>query len=109
MTELTVVRNDIYARFSHVSFNKGSALAEISRRQRVSREFVVAAGDHLNDLPMLSREYARWLIAPGNAVEEVKQSVRKQNGWVSESACGIGLAEALEKILKGQNSDLGAS
>jgi ribosome-binding factor A len=29
---LTVVRNDIYARFCHVAYNKGSALAEIARR-----------------------------------------------------------------------------
>ena len=29
---LTVVRNDVYARFSHAAYNKGTALAELSRR-----------------------------------------------------------------------------
>ena len=29
---LTVVRNDVYARFSHVAYNKGTALAEVRRR-----------------------------------------------------------------------------
>src|SRR5206468_1512125 len=29
---LTVVRNDIYARFCHAAYNKGSALAELTRR-----------------------------------------------------------------------------
>src|SRR5258708_38282119 len=29
---LTVVRNDVYARFSHEDYNKGTALAELTRR-----------------------------------------------------------------------------
>src|SRR5262245_8504436 len=36
--ELVVVRNDIYARFSHRAFNKGTALSEIARRLGVARE-----------------------------------------------------------------------
>jgi haloacid dehalogenase-like hydrolase len=44
------------ARFSHESFNKGTALAEITRRLGLSPEAVFAAGDQLNDLPMLSRQ-----------------------------------------------------
>src|SRR5262249_14268254 len=47
---LTVMRNDIYARFSHVAYNKGTAMAEIARRLGIARERVFAAGDHLNDL-----------------------------------------------------------
>ncbi len=96
--ELTVVRNDVYARFSHVLYNKGTALAEISRQVGANRSQVVAAGDHLNDLPMLSGEFARWLIAPSNAVEAVKELVRKQSGHVSEQPHGYGLADGLERI-----------
>src|SRR5205814_3255129 len=65
---LTVVRNDVYARFSHEAYSKGTALSEITRRLGVGRDHVLAAGDHLNDLPMLSREHARWLVAPSNAI-----------------------------------------
>ena len=61
--DLTVVRNDIYARFSHAAYNKGTALAELSRRLGLTRDTVFAAGDHLNDLPMLSREYARCVVS----------------------------------------------
>jgi hydroxymethylpyrimidine pyrophosphatase-like HAD family hydrolase len=92
---LTVVRNDVYARFSHEAFNKGTALAEITRRLGLSPEVVFAAGDWLNDLPMLSRRYARWLAAPSNAVEPVKQVVREQGGHVSELSHGNGVAEGL--------------
>ena len=96
---LTVVRNDVYARFSHHAYNKGTALAELTRRLGLSADEVFAAGDHLNDLPMLSRRYARWLAAPGNAVEAVKNAVRQQEGYVSELACGAGIAEAMKYFL----------
>jgi hydroxymethylpyrimidine pyrophosphatase-like HAD family hydrolase len=97
---LTLVRNDVYARFCHEAFNKGTALAEITRWLGLSPEAVFAAGDQLNDLPMLSRRYARWLTAPGNAVEPVKQAVREQDGHVSELSHGNGVAEGLEVCLK---------
>ncbi|MCX6923887.1 MAG: HAD family hydrolase [Verrucomicrobia bacterium] len=97
--QLTLVRNDVYARFSHEAFNKGTALAELTRRLGLSREAVFAAGDQLNDLPMLSRKYARWLVAPSNAVEPVKQVIRHHEGYVSELSHGNGVAEGLEFCL----------
>jgi len=96
---LTVVRNDVYARFSHVDYNKGTALAEITRRLGLERSQVFAAGDHLNDLPMLRKEYAAYLGAPMNAVPEVKELLRAQGGHVSEGWHGHGVAEALERYL----------
>ena len=96
---LTVVRNDVYARFSHASYNKGTALAELTGRLGLTAEKVFAAGDWLNDLPMLSRRYARWLAAPANAVEPVKQAVREQEGHVSELLHGYGVAEGLRTCL----------
>lgn len=96
---LTVVRNDVYARFSHVDYNKGTALAEITRRLGLQHTQVFAAGDHLNDLPMLRKEYATYLGAPMNAVPEVKALLREQGGHVSERPHGHGVAEALERYL----------
>src|SRR6266436_1365629 len=96
---LAVVRNDVYARFCHEAYNKGTALAELSRRLSLDREAVFAVGDHLNDLPMLSRRYARLLAAPANAVEMVKGAVRAQNGFVSELARGEGVADAIKYYL----------
>src|SRR5262245_42605093 len=43
---LTLVRNDVYARFSHCAYNKGTTLGEIATRLGVSREHTLAAGDH---------------------------------------------------------------
>lgn len=98
---LGLVRNDVYARFSHVGYNKGTALAEVTRLSGVRREEVFAAGDHWNDLPMLSRDYAHWLAAPSNAVEEVKEAVRRQNGYVSLLSHGGGVADAISHYLQG--------
>lgn len=96
---LTVVRNDVYARFSHVAYNKGTALAELTRRLGLKPTQVFAAGDHWNDLPVLSRQYAHWLAAPVNAIDDVKSVVRQQGGLVSELSHGFGVAEALAECL----------
>lgn len=98
--DLAVVRNDVYARFSHKAYNKGTALAEISRRLGVLPDHVIAAGDHFNDLPMLSREYARWLVAPVNAIAAVKEAVLRQNGYVSEKNWGHGVAHGVRTVLQ---------
>jgi HAD superfamily hydrolase (TIGR01484 family) len=97
--ELVVVRNDVYARFSHIKYNKGTALAEVSRMIGVTANEVLTAGDHLNDLPMMRKEFARCLVAPANAIPEVKAAVRKQNGFVSNLNCGNGVAEGIEFFL----------
>ncbi len=97
--DLVVVRNDVYARFSHTAYNKGTALAEIARQLGVQREHIFAAGDHLNDLPMLDGRHAGCVAAPDNAVPEVKALVRGQNGYVSHQPWGHGVARALEHFM----------
>jgi len=97
--ELTVVRNDIYARFSHVAYNKGTALAEITRLLGLTKEEVFVAGDHLNDLPMLVREFAHYIATPANAVPEVLQAVTNQGGFICRRNQGHGVHEALTHFL----------
>ena len=98
---LTVVRNDVYARFSHEDYNKGTALAEITRLLDLTRAQVFAVGDHLNDLPMLTREFARCIATPANAVPAVVAAVREQGGYVSQLAQGRGVRDALMHFLNG--------
>jgi HAD superfamily hydrolase (TIGR01484 family) len=97
--ELTLVRNDVYARFSHAAYNKGTALGEVARQLGVARERTFAAGDHLNDLPMLSGEFAGCVAAPDNAIAVVKDLVRRQNGYISHQPWGHGVARSLEYFL----------
>jgi hydroxymethylpyrimidine pyrophosphatase-like HAD family hydrolase len=97
--QLTLVRNDVYARFSHVAYNKGTALGEIARQLGFTRERTFAAGDHLNDLPMLSGRFAACVAAPDNAIPIVKETVRQQNGYISHQPWGHGVARGLEHFL----------
>jgi HAD superfamily hydrolase (TIGR01484 family) len=97
---LTVVRNDVYSRFSHVDFNKGTALAELGRMLGVTSEETFAAGDHYNDVPMLSAQYAKFIVCPDNAIPPIKELVRQQNGYVSHQPWGHGVARGLEHYLR---------
>jgi HAD superfamily hydrolase (TIGR01484 family) len=92
---LAVMRNDVYARMCHDHYDKGTALSEIARQHGLGPEVVFAAGDHFNDLPMLSTRHAARLAAPSNAIDRVKQAVRAQGGWVASQPHGFGVAEAL--------------
>ena len=57
---------------------------------------MLAAGDHLNDLPMMDTKHARCLVSPANAIPLVKDVVKRQGGFVSELICGNGVAEGIE-------------
>jgi len=106
---LAFVRNDVYARFCHEAFNKGTALGEISRRLGLRPSEVFVAGDHLNDLPMLSPQLAGFRAAPANAIEPVKQALRRQGGYVSALPHGNGVADALELCLRQDRSERNAA
>jgi hypothetical protein len=97
---LTVVRNDVYARFSHASYSKGTALIELSRRLGLEPAQVFAAGDHYNDLPMLDVRIASRLLCPANAIPAVKERVAAQGGEVSSLPHGHAAAAALERWLQ---------
>jgi HAD superfamily hydrolase (TIGR01484 family) len=100
---LNVVRNDVYARFCHETYNKGTALSELSRRLSMRPAEVLAVGDHLNDLPMLDTRYAERLAAPANAVAAVQAAVRRQRGYVSARCHGRGVADAIKYYVAGRS------
>jgi hydroxymethylpyrimidine pyrophosphatase-like HAD family hydrolase len=99
--DLTIVRNDIYSRFSHRAYNKGTSLSEIGRRLKIGPDATMAAGDHFNDLPMLSSEFARWLVAPANAIPVVKHQVASQGGYVSDLSHGYAVADGVARAARG--------
>lgn len=88
-------RNTIYLRFAHADYSKGTALAELRRLLGVAREETFAAGDHYNDLSMLSGEVAAHVACPSNAIAEAKDLVRAAGGWVAALPFGNGSAWGL--------------
>jgi HAD superfamily hydrolase (TIGR01484 family) len=96
---LVVVRNDVYLRFSHEDYNKGTALREIARRIGVAPEHTMAAGDHMNDIPMLQPGVARHLATPLNGIPMIRELVLGHGGYVATQHCGHGVADAIEAVL----------
>ena len=96
---LVAVRNSIYFRFSHKFYHKGACLEAIANGLAVQPSQIFLAGDHLNDLPMMERRYARYLSCPGNAVDEVKEKITAQGGYVAQATVAEGVLEAWDRLL----------
>lgn len=88
-------RNSIYLRFCHVDYHKGAALAELTRHLNLTASEVFAAGDHYNDISMLSPTCSGSVACPANAIFAVKNLVQQQGGFVSDQEGGYGTSEAL--------------
>ena len=91
---MTTTSQGLNAPFAIARYREGA-----TTRLGVVAGEVFAAGDHLNDLPMLQTRRARWLAAPSNAVEPVKAAVLAQQGFFSRFSHGGGVAEGLELCL----------
>lgn len=88
-------RNSIYLRFGHLQYQKGSALAEVTRIYGLARDQAFAAGDSHNDLEMLSSEYSGKAACPANAVSAVKECIVQRQGLLTKLSHGEGIVEAL--------------
>lgn len=96
---LVLVRNDVYFRFAHEAFNKGTALQRIQQEIGLGAANTFAVGDHYNDLPMLNTTYAKYLACPGNAIPEVQQRVTTQAGRHAPGFAAAGVVEAWKSLL----------
>jgi hydroxymethylpyrimidine pyrophosphatase-like HAD family hydrolase len=76
-------------------------LEAISQGLNVQPYEILVVGDHLNDLPMLERRYARNQACPSNAVEEVKAKILRNNGYVASKPTGEGTVEAWDYFFPG--------
>jgi HAD superfamily hydrolase (TIGR01484 family) len=93
--EFSFNRNEVWLRFAHREIHKGSALAELARLLSISRDDVLAIGDHYNDIPMLDGAAAAMVACPANAVDEVKDVVREAGGYISAYPWSEGVADAI--------------
>ena len=97
-------RSNIYLRFCHRHYDKGSALAELSRLIDMPASEILAIGDHQNDLAMLFGEVAAMVACPSNAHSIVKEAVIQAGGHVSNLPAGEGTAEAIHLYRTGKKS-----
>ncbi|WP_157895086.1 HAD hydrolase family protein [Verrucomicrobium sp. GAS474] len=96
---LSIVRNGVYMRFCHSDYDKGSCLRYLQEIVGVPPSATLAAGDHYNDLPMLTRRSAHWLVCPGNAIEPVRSVVLAQGGYTAGLPFASGVVEGWDALL----------
>lgn len=94
--EFSFQRNSIYLRFCHRDYHKGSSLQELCRLERIRPEEVFAVGDQFNDTPMLDGLSAGMTACPANAIETVKETVRRAGGYLAQAPGAHGVLEALQ-------------
>jgi hydroxymethylpyrimidine pyrophosphatase-like HAD family hydrolase len=99
---LIPVRNDVYIRLSHMGYSKGTALGELQRILDIRPGDTLAAGDHLNDLPMLDPRFAQHLVAPSNAIPRVREQVLRFGGQVRPERAGHAVLAALDGFVPAQ-------
>ena len=97
-------RSNIYLRFCHRRYDKGSALGELSRLLDMPTSGILAIGDHQNDIAMLFGEVAGMVACPANAHRSVKETVIRAGGHVSALEAGEGTAEAIHHYRTGGKS-----
>ena len=73
--------------------SKGSALKTVAELLGIGREKVMAVGDGMNDLPMIT--YAGLGVAMGNANPKLKAAADYITGRVEED----GFAQTIEKFV----------
>jgi hydroxymethylpyrimidine pyrophosphatase-like HAD family hydrolase len=99
-------RSNIYLRFCHRLYDKGSTLAELSRLLDMPTADILAVGDHQNDIAMLHGRVAGMVACPANAHHSVKKTVLQAGGHVSRLEAGEGTAEAISLYRTGKRMKL---
>ena len=95
VSDVSLVRNDVYARLAHKDYHKGATLKELERVLNINAEEVCVAGDHYNDLTMLQKQLASYIITPANAIDLVKNVVKEQGGYIAKHTFGDGVVEGV--------------
>jgi Cof subfamily protein (haloacid dehalogenase superfamily) len=75
--------------------NKWEGIMHVARRHEISPEQIIAIGDDLNDVPMISR--AGLGVAMGNAKPDVKAIAKRVIGSNSEEGLAVFLEELVAK------------
>lgn len=103
-TDLHYQRSNIYLRFCHRRYDKGSALSELSRLLDMPTSHILTVGDHQNDISMLFGSVAAMVACPANAHPSVKETVLRAGGHVSALEAGDGTAESIHLYRTGKKS-----
>jgi hydroxymethylpyrimidine pyrophosphatase-like HAD family hydrolase len=94
-----VLRNGAWVVINHRAAGKGVVLREVCDRLKISRENVLAIGDHLNDLDMLDGRAAAHTGCPADAHEDLQATVRAAGGIISQYNHTAGTVDIIRQAL----------
>lgn len=103
--ELTIMKNDVYARFAHINFSKGTALLALEKHLGITPSETLSAGDYYNDIPMLRSDVTASPVAPANALPEIKDLVHQEGGYISDYPAGQGVLDGIIHYLNAPQID----
>ena len=99
MPDFSFQRNSIYLRFCHRDYHKGSALGELCRLEAIeSRRWFSRPAITSTTSPCWMAHTLRMTACPANAIDPVKELVRRSQGYIAEKCWADGVAEALDLL-----------
>lgn len=94
-----MTRNGGWVAVLHRALGKGHALSAYARHRGLAARNILAVGDQLNDLPMLSGSAAALVGCPGNAIAEVQRVVKTKSGFVASRHAPEGTLDVLRHFV----------
>jgi len=84
---------------SHKYFSKGALLAEASAYMRIPSSRILAVGDSINDMSMLSPDVAGWIGCPSNSCYDVKELVSDCSGIIAREHDFLGTSTIIRHFV----------
>ncbi len=97
VADAQVLSNGTWVIITHVEAGKSVVLAETARQLGLSREEILAVGDQMNDVDMLTGRTAAHVGCPADASDVVKHTVRSAGGIVSDLPHTRGTADVIRR------------
>lgn len=99
LDDVQIIRNGGWVAVNPGCLGKGNALMAYAAHAGIPRSAILAVGDHHNDLTMLRGDTAGHVGCPGDAIQEVKETVLHAGGTVAKLPGAEGTAAILRQAL----------
>jgi hydroxymethylpyrimidine pyrophosphatase-like HAD family hydrolase len=99
MPDAQISGNQEWTFILHESFSKAKVLKKCADLLRMPADRIIAVGDGINDISMLSGSVAKFVGCPANASPEVIRAVRNAGGIVSTAHEAAGTISVIQGFL----------
>lgn len=93
-----VHRNGIMITIYHNKYGKGNTLKRVAQYYGLKPEEVLAVGDNYNDISMIDGKFGFVGGCVGNAVDDIKNTVKKNGGYVGDGFASEGVMDIIRQL-----------